>query len=125
MAGELSYEIRRTHSPGFQTAVTRTTGNLATDQATRAVWSNTVSVGTSEESIDFSSVAADISTRGRLFICNADATNFINYGSATTEYTAKVLPGEWDAIGWNPSETTIYLKADTAACLVYLELYSR
>lgn len=125
MAGELTYSITYTWTTGTNNARIRRGATISTDQASKARYANVLAIGTSEESVDFSSVAADISSRGLLYLRNQDATNYVEVGCATGDYFGKLLPGEENWISWNPSETTIYLKANTATCNVELELYSR
>jgi len=50
-------------------------------------------------------------------IRNLDATNFISVGSSTGSYLIKALPGESYFFRLIPS-LTLYLKADTANCLL-------
>jgi hypothetical protein len=69
-------------------------------------------VGTSEE--QFSLV--DVASPRYVIIQNLDDTNFVQVGTATGEYAIKLLPG--DIALFPPNATALYLKADTAACLV-------
>lgn len=75
-----------------------------------------VTIGTSEESQAFS----ELGTPGWLIMKNLDATNFIEWGFSTAVYGGRLKPGESASFRLNPS-TTLYLKADTAACkaLIY------
>lgn len=72
-----------------------------------------VSVGTSEESQAF----AELSTVGWCALQNLDATNYVEWGFSTGVYGGRLEPGEMALFRLNPS-TTLYLKANTAACKV-------
>lgn len=93
------------------------TGNIVLDQsAAGGPTPGYVTIGTSEESIAF----GELGTLGWLIMRNLDATNYIEWGFATTVYGGRLEAGESAHFRLNPS-TTLYLKADTAACkaLVY------
>ena len=70
-----------------------------------------VTIGTSEESIAFS----ELGTVGWLMMENLDATNYVEWGFATTVYGGRLEPGESASFRLNPS-TTLYIKANSAAC---------
>jgi len=78
------------------------------------------SIGTSEESI---AISADIATNGYAIVINRDATNFVQLGTATGVYWAKLLPGQAALVPIDPSVTSLFLKADTAACEVEYRLF--
>lgn len=73
----------------------------------------TKSIGTSEESEAF----AELSTLGWVAMANLDDTNYVEWGFATGVYGGRLEAGESAMFRLNPS-TTLYLKADTAACNV-------
>lgn len=62
--------------------------------------------------------AGSLSGAGALMIINLDATNFVQIDSASTfdKFPQKIGPGEARVLG--PQTTTLFGKADTAACLV-------
>jgi len=70
-----------------------------------------VTIGTSEESQAFS----ELGTLGWVMMENLDATNYVEWGFATTVYGGRIEAGEFALFRLNPS-TTLYLKANTAAC---------
>lgn len=70
-----------------------------------------VTIGTTEESIAF----GELGTLGWLFMKNLSATNYVEWGFATTVYGGRLEAGEIALFRLNPS-TTLYLKANTAAC---------
>lgn len=72
-----------------------------------------LTIGTSEESEAFS----ELSTEGWVLLKNLDATNYVQWGFATTAYGGRLEPGEFALFRLEPS-TTLYLKANTAACKV-------
>jgi hypothetical protein len=53
---------------------------------------------------------------------NLDATNYIEWGFATTVYGGKLEPGEFALFRLKPS-TTLYLKANTAACKALVKAF--
>lgn len=71
-------------------------------------------VGTSEETLDF----GDIASPGWYLIKNLDPTNYVQIGPATTVYQDKLLPGTF-TMGYL-SSSTLYAKANTAACNVLI-----
>ena len=76
----------------------------------------TQNVGTTHEAL----VVTDIATLGWAFIQNLDATNFVQIGvdvAATFYPVMRLKPGEATVVRLEPT-ATIYLEADTAACLV-------
>lgn len=72
-----------------------------------------ITVGTTEESTAF----PELTTEGWLFMKNLDATNYVQWGFATTVYGGRLEPGEVALFRMEPS-VTLYLKANTAACKV-------
>lgn len=91
------------------------TGNIRVDQA--AVGGPTpgyVTIGTTEESIAF----AELGTLGFLMMRNLDSTNYVQWGFATTVYGGRMRAGEPAGPFRLEPGTTLYLKANTAACKV-------
>lgn len=82
------------------------------DQTGSAFESGLQTVGTSEEAL----VKGDIGTIGYVGVRNTDATNFVELGAVTAEYSVKLAPGEGCVMPWK--RTNIYAKADTASCKV-------
>lgn len=72
-----------------------------------------VTIGTTEESIAF----GELGTLGWCLIKNLDATNYVQWGPATTVYVGRLEAGEFALLRLEPG-TTLYLKANTAACKV-------
>lgn len=70
-----------------------------------------LTIGTSEESEAFS----ELGTVGWLLMENLDDTNYVEWGFATGVYGGRLEPGEPALFRLNPS-TTLYLRANTAAC---------
>ena len=67
----------------------------------------TVTVGTTEETISL----AELGNEGRAEIVNLDSTNFVDIGSATTNYMIRLKPGEPNSFRLKPG-LTLYAKAD-------------
>lgn len=70
-------------------------------------------VGTSEEALS----VGDVATPGLVFLRNLDATNFVTWGTVTTDLGFQLNPGEWSVVRLKSGES-ILLQADTAACKV-------
>lgn len=120
----MANEIRVTQQINVQNGelnVTYPSGNLADTFDQAAVGGPTpgyVTIGTSEESETFS----ELSTLGWLMMHNLDDTNFVEWGFATGDYGGRLEPGEKALFRLNPG-TTLYLKADTAACKMVLNAF--
>jgi len=75
-----------------------------------------VEIGTSEETQAFS----ELTTPGWVTIQNLDDTNFVQWGFSTGVYGGKLLAGDTAGPFRLNGSTTLYLKADTAACRVVI-----
>lgn len=84
------------------------------DMAGDKIYHNTLDIGTSEESV---TSFGDVSTEGYCYLRNLDDTNFVQVGFATTDYGIRLEPGEYAWFRLEPS-ADLFLKADTAACVV-------
>lgn len=73
-------------------------------------------VGTTEESIDFSTVG--ITTNGELMLENMDSTNYVDWGIEAGTYTGILKAGRRAGPFQLAAGATLYLKANTAACNV-------
>jgi len=71
-------------------------------------------IGTSEESITFTDIAAN----GWAWMINDDASNYVEWGFATGSYGGRMLAGESAGPFRLNAGATLYLKANTAACKV-------
>lgn len=74
-------------------------------------------VGTSEENLD----VGDVTTPGLIYLRNTDGTNFISYGTVTTDLGFVLLPGEQNLVRLKSGETLI-VQADTAECKLEIGL---
>lgn len=111
MANEIKVTARIIVTNG-NLKITRSPSTLSVDQtASGGPTPGYVTIATSEESQAFS----ELSTLGWLEMQNLDNTNFVEWGFATGVYGGKLEPGEQALFRLKPS-TTLYLKADTAAC---------
>ena len=81
-------------------------------------------IGTTEESI---ALPADLTGAGtgHAYIKNRDATNYVQIGTATTVYWCRLLAGQFAIVPLDNAITTIYMKANTAACNVEVYVRSR
>lgn len=78
----------------------------------------TKQVGTSEESVDPSTL--DISTNGYCYLINLDATNYVEWGTTSTDYCGKLEAADYAGPFQLNAGKTLYLKANTAACEVQI-----
>lgn len=93
------------------------TGNLLFSQAAAGgPTPGFLTIGTSEESV----ALGELSTLGWVLMRNLDETNFVQWGFATTDYGGRMEAGEPAGPFRLEPGTTIYLKADTAACQVLI-----
>ncbi len=75
-------------------------------------------IGTTEETIPTS----EITTLGWAVFRNLDSTNYIELGFSTGVYGVRLKAGEIATFRLNPG-TTIYAKANTAACKLLAKIY--
>lgn len=73
-------------------------------------------IGTSAEALDFT----DVGTPYAVFLKNMDETNYVDFDAVNTidAFPQRLLPGE--CIVLRPSTGTIYGKAHTSACQVFV-----
>lgn len=92
-------------------------GTKNADMAGDQMMSNVQIIGTSAEAI----VLNDVSTVGYVLFKNMDATNYIEIAldsGVSTQIFAKLLPG--DVMLIKASTATMYAKANTAACNLWV-----
>jgi hypothetical protein len=87
------------------------------DTLTTTFIGNEQIIGTTAEVLDLGDVGADPIV---VFVKNLDATNFVTVDSISllTNFPQKLIPGA--AIFLRPQTGTIYCKADTASCKVFV-----
>ncbi len=93
-------------------------GNKSVDQA--AVGGPTpgyVTIGTTEEEVAF----GELSTKGYCAMQNLSATNFVEWGFSTGVYGGRLKPGEVAILRLNA--TSLFLRANTAACKMVIKGY--
>lgn len=114
--GTLSVGINHNYTNGSDSLTFRKQFSV-TITGTKRV-SGVFSIGTTEETI----ALGDVTTAGVVVVTNLDTTNYITVGSATTQRPIKIKAGEtWI---FRLDSSAIYIKADTAACEAYVEVYS-
>ena len=94
-------------------------GNKAVDQA--AVGGPTpgyVTIGTTEESVAF----GELTNKGWVMMQNLDPTNYVQWGFSTGVYGGRMRAGE-TAGPFRMDATSIFLRANTAACKVLIKGY--
>lgn len=95
-------------------------GRIQITQTTQTIYKAVVSVGTTEESVTF----AELTTPGICYIKNLDGTNYVQWGTATTVYSGRLKANDIPAcFRLDNAATTLYLKANTAACKVLITVY--
>ncbi|NDE18425.1 hypothetical protein EBZ80_26300 [bacterium] len=114
MANEFTLTARLAASKGGST-LPGTTYNVSPSMSGTYMGYTTQSIGTTEESL---TLPPDVATAYKVLLVNNDATNYIEVGTVTTSYKFRIPPGEMLLIPYVVSSTTIYLKANTAACIV-------
>ena len=75
-----------------------------------------VTIGTSEES----NTLSELTTQGWVVMQNLDTANFVQWGFSTGVYGGRMEAGETAGPFRLEPGTTLYLKADTAACKVLI-----
>lgn len=113
MANEISVSVDVSLTKGNLSR--RVTTRKSIDQTGNGVYHNTVSVGTTEESI---ATFGDITTEGLMYLRNLDTTNYVQWGFSTTVYGGRMAPGMVAGPFQAEPGLTLFLKANTAACLV-------
>lgn len=102
-------------SPGTLTGVYTLTGPARTDTI--------IDVGTTSETIVF----GDISSPFCVALVNLDPTNYVDVArdSGMTNHITRLYPGTTSGMPcvFYPTTSTIYLKANTAACKVKMQAY--
>ena len=78
-----------------------------------------VTIGTTEEEITFT----ELGTAGFIVMHNTDPTNYVEWGFATGVYGGRMRAGE-TAGPFRLNGTSIFARANTAACGVLFKAYS-
>lgn len=89
-----------------------TTGN--------GIWSREKSLGTTEEEWTIDTAIANV---GQCIIQNLGTANYIEVGFSTGVYVLKIPFGVTDKISLAPSTASLFLKANTAACDVFVKAF--
>ena len=110
MANELTSSVSLTYSKGG--AVAAVTASKQSDITTGRTLDLTQVIGTAEEQV----ALVDITSVEEVVVQNLDATNFVEVGSATGVYSIKVKAGRIAL--FQPAANALFIKANTAACLV-------
>jgi hypothetical protein len=118
MANEISVTLRVAITNGNMSEVIQPNALSITQNAMGGPTPGYQTIGTTEETISLS----ELGTIGVCYIRNNDATNFVDFGVATTSYMIRLKAGEFAWIRLKPG-STIYAKADTAACKVTFKAF--
>lgn len=120
MANEISASLSINNSALYENR----TYSWRADQTLKRRQCITQNVGTSEESL---AINSDISSVGLVTILNKDTSNFVQVGFATGVYGMRLrasqgIPACFEA---DTTSVVLYLKADTAACDVDIEIWGK
>lgn len=92
-------------------------GRIQPNQTTKGAFDVVKSVATTETTVALST----ITTPRVCVLYNLDATNYVEVGTTTTDYPIRLYPASMPSVlELNTTKTTLYLKANTAACLVQI-----
>lgn len=118
MANEITVTVQGTLINGSLRS-TFAPGSIQEDQGAQELWSNVVSVGTSEEDITI----PDVTTPGRVFMLNLDATNYVTWGpksGGSMISCGKLAAGDGPTTFKLAGSVTLRMQANTAACKVLM-----
>ena len=110
-SASVSNTSRGTFSGSRAFTVSATGNNAATE---------TLSIATSEAEW---TIPASIGNAGLMTIKNTDGTNYVQVGFATTVYSLRLLAGQTALLPLEPATASIFLKANSAACVVEIGVY--
>lgn len=95
-------------------------GRIQLTQTAIGMYSAVLLIGTSEETVTF----ADVTTPGICYLENLDTTNYVQWGPAAATYQGRLKASDAPAcFRLDNGATTLYLKANTAACKVLIKVY--
>lgn len=121
MANELtfSYSIVHTKDPRVPFRPTQT---IQCDQTGQGVYSNTLTIGTSAEDVNFGDVVP-----GLVILTNLDDTNYVQYGMSdggTIKILGRLYPSKRvPAMFFLEPSATLRMIANTASCKVHVQAY--
>ena len=72
-------------------------------------------IGTTEEEI---TISADVGDAAFVWIKNCDEDNYIQIGFATGVYNIRIPAGVSNLVSLDPATSSLFMKANTAACMV-------
>lgn len=83
------------------------------------------SIGTTEEEITLHSDITGGNGPGWCKVENLDDTNYVQVGIATTSYFARLAAGDSMLLPLDAGVASLFLKANTAACIVDVDIWER
>jgi hypothetical protein len=126
MANEISLTIGLDRKDGTKAKPSVPIRTVRGTQTVKRHYSLVKAVGTTEESVDFSTF--DITTNGMIHLYNNNATNFVEWGTTSGDYPGRLeagdVPGSQAVLQLNAGKT-LYLKANTAACDVEITMFAK
>lgn len=84
-----------------------------------------LTIGTTEETVVISPDITDGNDPGYAFFYNADATNYVRIGFATTAYFMRLGPGQSAILPLDAAITQLFMIANAAACKVEFFILER
>jgi len=98
-------------------------GKLQITQSGQVIFKRSPSIATTETTVTLTG----ITTPKVAYLYNLDGTNYVEWGTTTADYGFKLFPygngGIPNLLTLNAGKTTLYLKANTAACKVLIAVY--
>jgi hypothetical protein len=124
MANELTLTSSITHTKAPKISW-RPSSNFTADQTGTGVNIATLSIGTSEEDVDFTTIFPDLTTAGIVVIENLDATNYVEWGVKDTTMKAigRIEAGDFPVIFRYKPAVVLRMQANTAACICTIWVY--
>jgi len=92
---------------------------LSITQDAAQAYEDVNSIPTSEEAV---TTFGSIGTEGWCYLQNIDTTNYVEWGFSTGVYGGRLEAGETAMFRLNPA-ANLYLKSNTAACLVQIVVF--
>lgn len=129
MANEITVKPFVTLVLGGDQIVAYKPSKFEVDQTNGRFYQAIHDIGTSEESI---TSFGDVATPGLVTLLNMDATNYVEWGFATTDYGGHLTANDGSATKGVPfaqfyglSGMELFLKANTASCKVLVTVMDR
>ena len=118
MADEITITYSLKSSLAGESPISIAPGTKKVTKNAKGRFALTSSVGTVEETL---AVFGELTVEGLCIFENLDATHYVDIGASTGVYLIRAKPGEVNSFRMVPG-ITYYWKADTAACLLDIQI---